>query len=262
VGIGTNQQTTWESVVLEENLVDDTRSWLPETNVVLGASSGKEVVNLLVDVDSAGKILGATNLGFDKMVAVDGGWVGDGWHTGRHELHDGHLSSGVLASNAIWAKLEVGDTTLDLLVVWIIQMGVENLLGIGERAVEARSHDGEVLGHLLVVDVVALLVDVLGNLPVERRVADGRHSAAKAILCECSPLSGTKKLSRCQHCGGGYGGCGLEEERREGEERKKVVVELKRRLITLEARLLVDLALLRTPTRLPSLPVLLRGNRV
>jgi hypothetical protein len=51
VRVGADKETTGESIVLEEDLVNDTRAGLPETDVVLGAGGGKEVVDLLVDVD-------------------------------------------------------------------------------------------------------------------------------------------------------------------------------------------------------------------
>ena len=162
--VSTDKKTTRESVVLEKNLVDDTRAGLPETNVVLGASAGKEVVNFLVNADGAVKILLATDLGLDQVIAVDGGRVGDLVHTGTHELENGHLGGGILASNAIGTELEVRATTLNVLAVRVVQVRVENLLGVRERAVETAANDGEVLGHLLVVDEVVLLPVVLTDL--------------------------------------------------------------------------------------------------
>lgn len=200
VGVGTDEKTTGESVVLEENLVNDTGSWLPETNVVLGASGGKEIVDLLVDADGTGQILVAANLGLNKMVAVNSGRVGNRGHARGHELEDGHLSSGILASNTIRAQPQVRGTTLDFLSVRIIQMRVQDLLGVSERPVQASSDNGQVLGHLLVVDEIVLLVDVLGDLLVKARIAGSCHCAAHAMLDDCPPLGGTKKLSRRQHC--------------------------------------------------------------
>lgn len=164
VGVSADEETTGESVVLEDDLVDDTRAGLPETNVVLGAGGGKEVVDLLVDVDSALEILLTTNLGLNQVVAVDGGGVGNGGHASRHELEDGHLGGGILAGNTIGAETEVGDTALDVLLVGVVQVRVEDLLSVGEGAVETAADNGEVLGHLLVVDEVALLKKVLLDL--------------------------------------------------------------------------------------------------
>lgn len=200
VRVGTDQKTTGESVVLEENLVNDTGSWLPEANVVLGASGGKEVVDLLVDADGTGQILVAANLGLNQMVAVNGGRVGNRGHARGHELEDGHLSSGILARNTIRAQSQVRGATLNLLSVRIIQMRVEDLLGVGERPVQASTDNGQVLGHLLVVDEVALLVDVLVDLLVKARITGSCHCAAHAMLDDSPPLGGTKKLSRRQHC--------------------------------------------------------------
>ena len=73
VRVSSDHETTREGVVLEDDLVNDTRAGSPETDVVLGASSGQEVVNLLVDVLGTGKILLATNLGLNQVITVDGG---------------------------------------------------------------------------------------------------------------------------------------------------------------------------------------------
>ncbi len=75
VRVGTDQETTGESVVFEKDLVNDARARPPETNVVLSARRSKEIVDLLVDLLSASKILGSTNLCFNQMIAVDGGRV-------------------------------------------------------------------------------------------------------------------------------------------------------------------------------------------
>jgi hypothetical protein len=90
------------------------------------------------------------------VVTVDGGGGLDRIHASGHELEDSHLGSGVLASNAVRAELEVGGTTLDVLSMRIVKVRVEDLLGVSERALKTRTDNVEVLGHLLVVDVVAL----------------------------------------------------------------------------------------------------------
>ena len=162
---------------MRTNLVDDSGAWLPETNVVLGARGAQEVVHLLVDRVCSFKILLATNLGLDKMVAVDGRGSCNAWHAGAHELQDSHLSRGVLASNSVRAELEVALATLDLLSMRVVQMRVEDLLGVCERAIEAFPHDVEVLVHLGIVDVMTLLpvghLDLLG----ESGVIDGSEVA-------------------------------------------------------------------------------------
>ena len=65
---------TRESVVLEDDLVNDTAAGFPEADAVFGSGRGQEVVHLLVDVLGPGQVLVALNLGLDQVVAVDGGW--------------------------------------------------------------------------------------------------------------------------------------------------------------------------------------------
>lgn len=197
VGVSADEETTGESVVLEEDLVDDTRAGLPETDVVLGAGGGKEVVDLLVDVDSALEILLTTNLGLNQVVAVDGGGIGNGGHASGHELEDGHLGGGILAGNAIGAEAEVRDTALNVLLMGVVQMGVEDLLSQGEGAVETAADDGEVLGHLLVVDKVTLLKKVLLDL------FSHKHGMS-APCCARLRLCASSSYALCGAVGGTY----------------------------------------------------------
>lgn len=161
VRVSTDDQTTGESVVLKHDLVNDTGTGLPETDVVLGGRGGKEVVDLLVDVVGTSKILLTSNLGLNQVVTVDGGGGLDAVHASGHELKNGHLGGGILASNAIGAQLEVRDTTLDVLAVGVVKVRVQDLLGVSERTLQTRTDDVEVLGHLLVVDVVTLKCNTL-----------------------------------------------------------------------------------------------------
>jgi len=52
-----------------------------------------------------------------------------------------YLGSGILASNTVRAELEVGLSTLNVLVVGIIQMTVDDLLGEGHGLVESVGHN-------------------------------------------------------------------------------------------------------------------------
>jgi hypothetical protein len=129
VRIGSDHHSSGEGVVLEDDLMDDTGSGLPETDAVLknverrkqrelwsvssrgeaggrremylGGGGSQEVVNLLVDVVGSGKILDTSDLGLDQVVAVDGSGDGSLGETGRHELEDGHLGSSILAGDSL-----------------------------------------------------------------------------------------------------------------------------------------------------------------
>ena len=178
--VGADEESTRESIVLQHDLVNDARAGFPETNVVLCARGGQEVVDLLVDLVGAGQILLTADLGLDEMVTVDGGGSGDGRKTGRHELEDGHLGGGVLASYTVGTELEIAGATLNLLAVGVVQMRVENLLGKGERPVQTATDNAQVLAHLGVVDVVALLPVGHFDLAGERGIADGGQVPARS----------------------------------------------------------------------------------
>jgi len=70
VRISADQKTTREGVVLENDLVNNARARAPETDVVLGASRGKEIVDLLVDLVRARKILFAAVATSDQMIGA------------------------------------------------------------------------------------------------------------------------------------------------------------------------------------------------
>jgi hypothetical protein len=180
VRVGTDEESTRESVVLKHDLVNDTRTGLPETNVVLGAGCRQEVVDFLVDVLSAGQILLSANLSLDKMVTVDGGGSRNRRHAGRHELEDSHLGGGILTSYTVGAELEVALASHNLLTMGIVQMGVQDLLGEGKRSVQTSANNLEVLAHLLVVDVVALLPVGHFDLAGQRGIADGGQLPARS----------------------------------------------------------------------------------
>jgi hypothetical protein len=74
------------------------------------------------------------------------------------------LSGSILASHAIWAQLEIRLASLKLLTVRVVQVRIENFLGKGQGSVKAATDDGEVLGHLLVVDEVVFLPVILTDL--------------------------------------------------------------------------------------------------
>lgn len=82
VRVSADHETTGESIVFEDDLVDDTGARFPEAEAVFGGSGGQKVVDFLVDVDSALEILDTTDLSFDQVVAVDGCGDGGGIHTG------------------------------------------------------------------------------------------------------------------------------------------------------------------------------------
>ena len=116
--------------------MNDTRAWSPETNVVFCAGCRKKVVDLFVDFLGPGKVLLSTNLSLNQMVAVYGSGRGDRVHPGGHELQYSHLSCSILASHTVGSKFEIGVSTFNVLVVGIVEMGVEDL----RRRIRMVSH--------------------------------------------------------------------------------------------------------------------------
>ena len=109
-----------------------------------------------------------------------------GWQVASHELQQCHLRGRVLHGHSIRLELEsrIAPDVLSIVGIreegflWVVEMGVEDLLGVHERAIESLAYNCQVFRHLLVVDEVVGFVDVLADLPVERRVADGGHGSS------------------------------------------------------------------------------------
>lgn len=81
VGVGADHQQTWKCVILEDDLMDDTGTRVPETDAVLGTGRLQKIIDFLVDVLGAFQILLATHLGLDQVVAVDRRGYGDSWQS-------------------------------------------------------------------------------------------------------------------------------------------------------------------------------------
>ena len=137
VAVGTDHQATGERVVLEDDLVDDTAARAPEAHAVLGAGARKKVVHLLVLAAGHGEILATTGLGGDQVVAMDRGRHGRARKARRDELQHSHLRRGILHRNAVRAEVQVRLTTLDVLLLGLVQMAVENLLAESQRTIQA-----------------------------------------------------------------------------------------------------------------------------
>lgn len=88
------------------------------------------------------------------------------------------MSGSILACYTIWAEFEVGDTTLDFLLMWLVEMSVENLFCVCEGSIESCLDNVDVFNVLLVVDEVIGLPNVLVDLRVagDLRLGGGSES--------------------------------------------------------------------------------------
>lgn len=75
-----------------------------------------------------GQILIAADLGFDQVIAVDGGGNRHLWQAAADELEHGHLRGGVLHGHAVGVQAKVSTSAIDLLVVGVIEVAVYDLL--------------------------------------------------------------------------------------------------------------------------------------
>lgn len=67
---------------------------------------------------------------------MDGGGDGHLGQAAADELQHGHLGRGVLHGHAVRPQPQVGAAAVDLLVHWVVQVAVYDLLGQRERPAE------------------------------------------------------------------------------------------------------------------------------
>lgn len=88
----------------------------------------KHICTNLITHFCSGQILHTSNLGLYQMVTVNGGGYSHLWQPTADELKHSHLSSSVLHGHTVRTQTQVGPTTVDLLIVGVIEMSVYNLL--------------------------------------------------------------------------------------------------------------------------------------
>jgi len=153
VGVSADHHATREGIVLKDKLVDNTTARSPEAHVVLLCGSTEEVVHLLVGLAGSSKILVATLvLSSDKVISMHSGRNSNTRDARRHELENSHLGSGILHGNTVRVQIKIALLLLDLLG-GILQMAVEDLLGIGHGLRPLLAELSKTPEHLVVVDV-------------------------------------------------------------------------------------------------------------
>ena len=139
-----------EGVLLENDLVDDAAAGLPEADAVLLRGGGHEVEDLLVLLERDGQVLRRAFLGDDEVVAVDRRGDLHLRKAGGHELEKRHLRRRVLHRDAVGAQEEVRAAAAKLLPLRVVEVAEDDLLRVGERAVEPLADLLQPLLHLLV----------------------------------------------------------------------------------------------------------------
>mmetsp|Transcript_41547 Transcript_41547/g.106288 ORF Transcript_41547/g.106288 Transcript_41547/m.106288 type:complete len:369 (-) Transcript_41547:81-1187(-) len=209
MGVRANHHAAGEGIVLQHDLVDDTRARLPEAHAVLGAGRGQEFVHLLVDVICKFQVSHTTKLAaaillrgggaLDEMVAVDCGGHRCLGQAGRDELQHGHLRRRVLHGHTVRAQPQVAHSSLDVLVGRVVQVAVHNLLRECERTVQALLHHCQALVH----KGVAVVEVVVGLKPTHGRLGHARHRRGHTPHAIAHTLHGG-----APHSGSRHGACG------------------------------------------------------
>ena len=142
VAVGADHHPAGEGVVLEDDLVDDPRPRLPESDAEAGADGAQEVVDLGVGVERAAQVGGAVPLGLDEVITVDGGGHHDPVEAGHQKLEGDDLGQCVLEGDAVGIEVRVAAPALEPLGVRMAQMVDEDLLDERERPAEALPAHG------------------------------------------------------------------------------------------------------------------------
>ena len=150
VGVGADNQPAGKGVVLQNDLVDNARPRLPEAHAELAAGGLQELVDLIALVEGVLQVRGSPDTGLDQVVAMDGGRNGYPGAPGLHELQDSHLSGYVLVGHPVRVEHDVALAGVQFRIRRVIQVSQHDLFRQGQRAVEARPDDFQLLFHLLV----------------------------------------------------------------------------------------------------------------
>ena len=130
----TNHHSSWECVVFQYHLMDDSCSWFPEANMIFLRYRLQEVVNLFVAFHSCRKIVFYTLVGTNQVVAM---------HTCRHcharfacihKLEQSHLGGSILHSHTVGTEVYIRFATAEWFHIIVVeQVGVENFLCVCHR---------------------------------------------------------------------------------------------------------------------------------
>ena len=105
--IRTDHHAAWKRIILQNHLVDDARTGLPEADAVFVGNGLEEIVNLIVLVDSLLQIRIGLHLGLNQVIAVHRRGYSGRFLSGLHELQQRHLRCRVLHGDAVGSEIHV-----------------------------------------------------------------------------------------------------------------------------------------------------------
>ena len=116
MGIGSNHHSTWEGIVFQDYLVDNSSTWLPKTNAILIRYRGKEIIDLFVFIFCFAQIFICANFRLNQVIAVNSRRHSNLRATGLHELQQGHLCGSILHRHSIRLKIYIGGSSFKSLI--------------------------------------------------------------------------------------------------------------------------------------------------
>ena len=150
VRVRADDERARESVVLEDDLVNDAGARAPEAGAILCSGRLQKVVDLLVLGERFAEVALALDARLDEVVAVDR-------RRHRHrlaprlaELQHRRLPEHVLQDDAVGTQEEIAASRLHLLVLRIVEVAQQDLVGESQRVTEPSAYDDEVALHRLV----------------------------------------------------------------------------------------------------------------
>ena len=137
MGVCSDHHSTWESIILEHDLMYDARSRPPETNMIFLRYRIKEIIHLFVSLSRNRQILLYTNVGTYQVVAMHRCRHSHLILSGVHELQQRHLSSGILHGNTVRTEVYIIFTPFERFYIrCIVKMRIQYFFCISKWSIQ------------------------------------------------------------------------------------------------------------------------------
>ena len=133
--IGTHHHTSREGVVFKYNLMDNTGTRSPETDMIFLRYGLQEIVNLFICLTSFRKIDVSAHICANQMITMNGSRHSNLILARIHELQERHLRRSILHRHAIRSEVNIFYTSfIWSQLSWVEKMCKKHLFGISKRS--------------------------------------------------------------------------------------------------------------------------------
>ena len=134
MGIRPDHHAARERVVLQDDLMDDTGTRLPEADAVAGCRRGQEIIDFRIGLQGVREIRFSAFLRADEVIAMNRGGHAHGLTARAHELQQRHLRRRILHRHAVGTELaEILQPLQGLHGSRIVHVGIQDLLRQRQR---------------------------------------------------------------------------------------------------------------------------------